>query len=611
MSARRAARLARRAGTGPGSGVLARRAWRRLLAAGDAGDRKAIEAVWQRWLREPRPEAFEALRRWRPTFTRDICEWAVSPVASPAMRATLARLCIEHGLAPGEPVERVVFHLLTGQFEKVHDSDPDGTLITEGYQTAAPAVRAMLREALTADGDLDLPGILARTNRAAGLADNEVELLTGHLAATGEWERLWRLTTELPVRSAVTTVRRFDDWCPGDAAGRQLFARLARADPDMLAQAERELAATPTRITVLPDLRAAAFAPDGRSIVLASSDGMWQADAVRRFSLPGGQPLAQWPVPLREGALLDLGDVVVAEVHDRYHLYELTADGHRRTLADEQRYDRVGNGMNSRPLIPSGDGFITIVDGSELLVGSGRPLTVRRIPALRMPPPRWASCHPLAVDPDSGRLAVHGHRSIAVLAPSRQAVAWTDDTGPVHEAVFLGPDRLVTSDHGRLTRWQVDGRRLIPEATGPSVGWLTHVTALRDRGQVLAVGPRTHGSRMRLRLFDAETLDPADDLPALLGRPAWCVWASQDGGRIVFSDRDRTAHVHDVVSESVLDVLTRPAARLGPVDADRVDNARRRAAGGTGPEGWRRDYGPAVHEALDVLAAVLRHRLET
>ena len=63
MSARRAARLARRAAAGPDSGILARRAWRQLLAAGDAGDREAIEAVWQRWLRDPRPEAFEALRR--------------------------------------------------------------------------------------------------------------------------------------------------------------------------------------------------------------------------------------------------------------------------------------------------------------------------------------------------------------------------------------------------------------------------------------------------------------------------------------------------------------------------------------------------------------------
>ncbi len=42
------------------------------------------------------------------------------------------------------------------------------------------------------------------------------------------------------------------------------------------------------------------------------------------------------------------------------------------------------------------------------------------------------------------------------------------------------------------------------------------------------------------------------ELPALFDRRAWCVWASQDGGRIVFSDRDRTAHVHDVVAESVI-----------------------------------------------------------
>ncbi len=624
LSARQAGLLARRA-AGPGGGMggaghgrgglrgwLARRAWRRLLAAGNAGDRHAIDAVWQQWLRAPRPEALGALLWWRPDeVARDICALAMSPDASPATRERFAALCVEHGLAPADPVERVRFDLLTGQFDKVHDSDPDGVLVAEGYRTAGTAQRALLREALVADGDLDLPGILVGTNRAGGLGDDEVEHLAGHFAATGEWDRLWRLATELPVRAAIAVAHRFDGWRPGDPAGRALFDRLSRGDPDAIGRAERELRATSVRIaTAMPDLRAAAFAPDGGSIVLACSDGMWQADLVRRFSLPDGVEVARWPVTLHEGALLDLGDVVVLEEqYSRFRLDELTPDGGSRTLFSQDTY-QYGS-IEHRSPVPAADGFVTSAVGAELLVGSGRPLSVRQIPALRMPPPRWSQCRPVAADPGSGRLAVHGHRSIAVLAPNRQPVAWTDDTRPIHDAAFLGPDHLVTADDRRLTRWEVSGRRLIPEATGADTGYLTHVTALGDRGQILAVGPSGHGHRTRLMLFDASTLDPAGELPALFDRRAWCVWASQDGGRIVFSDRDRTAHVHDVVAESVLDALTRPAVRLGPLDAQRLADARRRATDGTGGQAWRRRYGPAVHEAFAVLDAVLRYRLET
>jgi hypothetical protein len=610
LSARRAGRLAVRA-AGPHGGArgwLARRAWRALLAAGDAGDRHAIEAVWSLWLwREP-PHAWEALMRWRPgQATRELCEMVVSPTMSEPTRARLGAFCIAQGLTPADPVERVVFHLLTGQFGKVHDEDPDGVLVAAGYRAAPPQVRAMLRAAFTADGDVDLPLILIDANETGSLGDDETELLLGHLAATGEWDRLWRLTTELPVRAAVAAVRRFDDWRPADHAGRALFERLGRADPDVIATAERELRATAAHITVMTDLRAAAFAPDGRSIVLASTDGRWMVDRVRRVSLPGGDLITAWPVALWEGALLDLGGIVVAEDHDRFQLDVLSTKG-RRTLPTPKAHGPVGNGMNQRPPVPAGDGFVTTVDGRELLVATGRPLTLRRIPALRLPPPRWSACLPVAADPGSGRLAVRGHRNLAVLSPRLRPLAWTDDTAGVREAAFLGPDRLVTSDDLRLTRWQVEGRRLVPEATGPEVGLLTHVTVLRDRGQVLAVGPRTSAYRTRLMLFDAESLRPAGELPGLLDRPASCVWAAQDGGRIVFCDRDGSAHVHDLISESVLDALTRPAVRLTPVDAERLDDARRRATGRTGTEASRRAYSPAVHEAMDVLAAALRFR---
>src|SRR5690348_15127600 len=105
MSLQRATRLAETASGPPGGtrGWRGRRAWRLRLAAGDAGDGHAIEAVRQQWLREPHPEAYAALCRRRPDLSRDICTEVLSASTSLSTRTRLAALCAEHGLAPDDP----------------------------------------------------------------------------------------------------------------------------------------------------------------------------------------------------------------------------------------------------------------------------------------------------------------------------------------------------------------------------------------------------------------------------------------------------------------------------------------------------------------------------
>src|SRR5713226_8803106 len=69
MNSKTAERLARRLS---GAGSRARSAWwawRRLASAGNAGDKAAIDALWDRWLAEPAPDIWAALLRWRRPCT--------------------------------------------------------------------------------------------------------------------------------------------------------------------------------------------------------------------------------------------------------------------------------------------------------------------------------------------------------------------------------------------------------------------------------------------------------------------------------------------------------------------------------------------------------------
>ena len=192
LSEERAARLARLVTRQRGDGsrsARAWRAWRSLAEAGDRGDQNAIGAVWQAWLRDPGDELWEALNRWRdPALLADeACRAATDRSRATEERAAIGEFCARRGLAPGDDTQRALFYVLTGQAAEYWAADPDGSRLATGYQSADEPTRAMLRQVMADDGDLDLPHVLAadRPDRAAALTAEEARYLASTARATG------------------------------------------------------------------------------------------------------------------------------------------------------------------------------------------------------------------------------------------------------------------------------------------------------------------------------------------------------------------------------------------------------------------------------------------
>ncbi|MEV6109489.1 hypothetical protein AB0M28_33000, partial [Streptomyces sp. NPDC051940] len=68
----------------------------------------------------------------------------------------LAAFCRTHRLAPSGELRRAAFLVRTRQTALLREEDPDGTLLRAAYRQQGPQGRALLRDALTAAGELDL-----------------------------------------------------------------------------------------------------------------------------------------------------------------------------------------------------------------------------------------------------------------------------------------------------------------------------------------------------------------------------------------------------------------------------------------------------------------------
>ncbi|MGH3391497.1 MAG: hypothetical protein ACRDOO_21725, partial [Actinomadura sp.] len=349
--------------------VFARFALNTLILAGDRGDRAAVDEVWTIWLNEPDEELWELLAGWRrparddgrgpslvalnegsvddAAFRTALVDAAVRtdhPIGEIARRRILAGdedvvdavcaaattrpalvpLCVEHGLAPAEPVERTVFFLLTGQAEQYRAADPDGSLLALGYESATADVRRRLRTAIVDAGDLDVAQVLAGTgqrDRRTRPTAEEARYLTAQLAHRRAWDELWRLVQHLPLLEAVTAARLFDGWRPPDDHGRALFDQLTGADPEPFAEAHRALTTLrATRIEVPGEVHDGSFSPDGRRLaVVTLPQSLSRQGAISVFDLAGGGLVERYamtatsPAPRRpDGHFVPLGDVLIA-----------------------------------------------------------------------------------------------------------------------------------------------------------------------------------------------------------------------------------------------------------------------------------------------------------
>jgi hypothetical protein len=642
-----AAKLARAAGAGR------RSAWRRLDGAGRQGDQVAVDAVWAEWFGEPLDPLWMLLDGWhRPaggelhalslvalgldsvfdpgqqaavvaaagraghpvaeTAQRRILTAGVPALVEAACAAAaaepdggLAAFCRQHRLAPADPTTRVMFFLLTGQDEHRRAADPDGALLAAGYAAAGPGERDRLRAAMVGAGDLDLLRVVAgdRAGWVARVDRAEAGYLVDQLVARRDWDRLWRLATEVSPAGAIGLIRRFPaGWRPGTDRDRRLHDALTAA-PQRIEIGTRAIAAG--RIRVAGNARDVAFGTDESRLAVVSHDGPWEsgkADAtteawVSVYDLPAAE--CRWRGRLAGpfaalSRVLPVGDRVLASTglgsQHNHRLDRVHAGGRAALLTDLY--------FPTRPR-PVPAGFV-LTDMSRLLFGSadGEVTRAVRWPEISgQPDVSWSS---LAADPGSGRLALGG-RHLVVLDGAGRLLARQTIEGPAGTVgtvrlAFTEADRLVSyrQSTGVVAGWQV--RRPSPGAPGGLVAGQAGLhcphhpeLAALPAHRLVLVDQDWHDSRTLLPVTGPAGLDPAG-----------CrVIASPSGDSVALAGRQSVLVYRVEPAVWVTDLAHLPVVGARPADLGRVVAEQARAVR------------PEVRALLALLRACLEHRFGT
>lgn len=275
-------------------GLRARRAVRRLLDAGELGNRMVIDAVWDSWLHEADEVWWTALCRWGApaagplvtywqsrTLGESIVAWsqialndgsvppgqlvyqlataaartdhpigaiareqilalredpAIDAVCSIALRhPATAEFLVQHRIVPLDPVHRADFLLLSGQIDEYLLADPDRLLLARAC-VSGPTRRPDLLTAAERFEGLDVTAVLLaadRGERMGWLTGEVLNRLALELAGRRDWEQLWNLVVDLRPADAVQVIRCFrEPWQPGDPRSSELFRRLVQIPPD-------------------------------------------------------------------------------------------------------------------------------------------------------------------------------------------------------------------------------------------------------------------------------------------------------------------------------------------------------------------------------------------
>jgi hypothetical protein len=599
-----------------GRGRLARWAVRWLVWAGNRGDPRATDTVWDLWLREPSDELWEALARWRRPHTGgesslvalgepaaaavviDAARRVGHPIADAARAAILAgqqdlvdevcasvlstgdeeftRFCLENHLAPADPRQAATFFLLTGQVERYRSADPDHSLLALFYSGASEGERSRIRTSIA--GEPDLVRVLAgaaRRDRMARLTGPEADYLVDAFAKRRDWPVLWELAKDLPVLDAAKAAHRFDGWRP-EGSGATLFDTLARADLGRLA-ASRSAVAEPraVRLRTAGVVIDGSFAPDG-SLAVANE---WSVDVFAPPFRAAARPRKRLPV-LRQPTVLALNHgLVILAGTDGLGTGFLTRGG------DGQRASQERTSTVVVALARTAAGFAALTSGSsgELLLrlqpedGGAYPTpeplfldlsALLGIAALEGPRRRMT----IATDPDSDRIAIAGSNLyLADIADGSLRLLATApfSAGPDPRLAFSGPDRLIGMDYTRnLLMWRLERHtlRVVAERQLGKVTFGNFPVDLRAAGAVAVIDEAGVPARRRVRYLDRETLD---DIPT----PSWladlyptCLFASPDGATLAVGGHELVEVAEAGCAPAVTALADRPLAATSPAD---------------------------------------------
>ncbi|MEV5831425.1 hypothetical protein AB0L25_38245 [Spirillospora sp. NPDC052242] len=566
----------------------------RDVAAAEAGplpDRRLAGRAYRRALldaidHDGHPLGEIAARKIAASGDRDLADDACERALE---RPGVADLCERHGLVPYDGVRRAAFLLVTGQAAQYRALDPDGGLLALAYAAASDALRARLREAMPAAGDLDLVRVILGEDRRARigeLPEGEARYLADRLAGRREWDELWSLIQKLPIALGVEFVRLFDGWAPRDADERRLFALFRDADADDVRAGVRALADDPLaiarrRFTVGDGVTALSFAPSSSLLAVATADRTIVVLDVRTGGIADRYTGLGGPV----GALLHLGDALIAGAGDSLV----------RCAGGRAATEREDVGTVTSLAATGGGGFVATTHRWPLRGVPHRGWTAYR-PAAGPGPDPLDVPRTVAAHPQSGRFAVLG-RTLRLLGPGIERTLTAHSGAPLGGMAFLDADTLVcVEEGGEVTRLRVSGGGAFDQ---DGFRWTARARTSGFRAVEVLAGtgrPVVLDETGALSVLDGSTFGvvarrPPPDGPApefLAAAPGGDLFATADAAGAVDVFDPRAVEAAGLVCRPLADALPRHLAVVAGAAADPPP----------GP-------GPA---ALRLLAACLEHR---
>jgi hypothetical protein len=563
------------------------------MAILDDGTPDAAAIVWAA-AREEHPIAAMARGRILASstdreFVNEVHRWAVD-------HPSVAAFCAENGLTPVPPddlVPRAAFLLVHRLYERYRATDPDGSLLARAYQDGHFRDRVEIREAMAEFGELDLirtvvgdPPRYPRSDQMPDTLHEDVGYLGEQYAEHGEWDRLWRLALDAPLADAVALARHFTGWSPPDDAGRALLGRLAAITPGTIEEAGTRLLAA-RRVDLqgyFEPPKYVAFAADNSRVVMAGKFSRYPP-----ADLTGVDFTLRAAFHLPSGKRSELGrprDVPLLAQVGGLGDHELIRD----TGADAEH---GGSHLALTRGVPYQRGYLVRGESVSGEYGAwmswGLPPTPVTPDMLGLPNnlAGWPLSVEITADPANNALAAYGPR-LLVLRDGRGSARAREtdlaDAGAITDAVFCGPERLITvsrrSEHDwvvdELRCWRREGDLLVPGPTRKPGLDFWHLAALPACNLVIAGG----------RWFAADTLQEIEapyGLRTGRGISQRAVWASPDGNYLAVRThkyepgsqrlRGGSLEIYDIGSAAELRLLRAPMGDATPADLDALDGA--------------------------------------
>jgi hypothetical protein len=563
------------------SGFRRKRAWRKLVQAGDAGTTGAVDAMWLVWLLTRDVEAWECLLRWRerPGLINDVFRVILRPQWPERTRKAVLEFCVQHELVPDEQIDHVLVLVLSGRSELAEALDPDASMLATGYRHADPVVQTELRKAMVESGSTGFARLIADQRDLVEVSEHELNHVTSRLVEEQDWPRLWRMARTLRLDQAVRAVQLITGWRPSDEAGRDMFDLLVAADPDLVSTVVESAF---TQIETHENWRSEknlSVAPDGSQIALVITPN------IAVFALPSGRKVWSSKLPgkgdLAGGGVVHTGDAVVhIEPGQRLAVYS----------GPEWRKKFLW-AKNPRGLRPVPGGFVVNDDDGVLGFGSADSDTLRFVTAADIGLKKGITGY--AVEPATGRMAVvsatpapttSGYVLLSVL-DSDLTVLGQSTTYALANVRFFDQDRLISTDHtGRTSSWRVADGELVLDAHQIFEGSVTSPIP----GGPLKIVSRWDPDE---KWVDPVTLEPVA-APNVAAPP---LYTSPDGVHAVF-ERETAIEVRDLRLHDAAEMLTRPLTEVERSHMPVVSSAIERADA-------------EVKPVLELLQAFLEYRL--